>query len=91
MYFKFLPSFSLHLHNSELAIAWFEMNYMNLNTDKCHLLRSGNRNEYMWAKLDNNIVWENNDVELLGVAIYKIHDICLKAKRKLSALLNKSS
>ena len=25
-------------HNSELAIAWFEMNYMNRNTDKCHLL-----------------------------------------------------
>ena len=59
---------------------------MNLNTDKCHLLISGNRNEYMWAKLDKNIVWESNDVELLGVAIDKIHDICLKAKRKLSAL-----
>ena len=27
-------------HNSELAIAWFEMNYMKLNTDKCHLLIS---------------------------------------------------
>ena len=24
--------------NSELAIAWFAMNYMKLNTDKCHLL-----------------------------------------------------
>ena len=23
-------------HNSELAIAWFEMNYMKLNTDICH-------------------------------------------------------
>ena len=29
-------------HNSELAIAWFEMNYMKLNTDKCQLLVSGN-------------------------------------------------
>ena len=36
-------------HNSELAIAWFEVNYMKLNTDKCHLLISGNKNEYMWA------------------------------------------
>ena len=34
-------------HNSELAIAWFEMNYMKLNTDKCHLSISGNKNEYM--------------------------------------------
>ena len=24
-------------HNSELAVAWFEMNYRKLNTDKCHL------------------------------------------------------
>ena len=30
-------------HNSELAFAWFEINYMKLNTDKCHLLISGNR------------------------------------------------
>ena len=54
-------------NNSELAIAWFEMNYMKLNTDKCHLLISGNKNEYMWAKLDEDIVWESNDVELLGI------------------------
>ena len=56
-------------HNSELAITWFEMNYMKLNTDKCHLLISGNRNEYMWAKLDEDIVCESNDLELLGVTI----------------------
>ena len=77
-------------HNSELAIAWFEMNYMKLNTDKCHLLISGNKNEYMWAK---KTVWESNDVELLGVAIDNnlrfdkhVSNICLKANRKLSAL-----
>ena len=52
-------------HNSELAIAWFEMNYMKLNTDKCHLLISGNKTEYMWAKLDQDIVWESNDVYFL--------------------------
>ena len=80
-------------HNSELAIAWFEMNYMKLNTDKCHLLISGNKNEYMWAKLDEDIVWESNDVELLGVTIDNnlrfdkhLSNICLKANRKLSAL-----
>ena len=80
-------------HNSELAIAWFEMNYMKLNTDKCHLLISGNKNEYMWAKLDEDIVWESNDVELLGVTIDNnlrfdkhVSNICLKANRKLSSL-----
>ena len=40
---------------------------MKLNTDKCHLLISGNKNEYMWEKLDQGIVWESNDVKLLGV------------------------
>ena len=39
-------------HNSELAIAWFEMKYMKHNTDKYDILTSGNKNEQMWAKLD---------------------------------------
>ena len=43
-------------HNSELAIAWFEINYMKLNTDKCHLLVSRNENAQMWGKLDRDIV-----------------------------------
>ena len=80
-------------HNSKLAIARFEMNYMKLNTDKCHLLISGNQYEYMWAKLVQDIVWESNDVEVLGVTIDSnprfdkhVSNICLKANRKLSAL-----
>ena len=69
------------------------MNCMKLNTDKCHLFVSGNKNEYMWAKLDGGIVWESNDVELLEVTIDNnlrfdkhVSNICLKANRKLSAL-----
>ena len=27
------------------------------------------KNEYIWAKLDQDIFWESNDVELLGVTI----------------------
>ena len=34
-------------HNSEPAVAWFEMNYVKLNTHKCHLLVSGNKNGQM--------------------------------------------
>ena len=34
-------------HNSELAVAWFEMIYMKLNTDKCHLLVLGNKSGQM--------------------------------------------
>ena len=42
--------------NSEFPIAWFEINYMKLNSDKCHLLISKNKNEYTWAKIDQDIV-----------------------------------
>ena len=34
-------------HNSELATTWLKMNYMKLNTNKCHLLIFLNKNEQM--------------------------------------------
>ena len=36
-------------HDSALAVCWFESNYMKLNTDKCHLIISGNKHESFWA------------------------------------------
>ena len=75
------------------AIAWFETNYMKRNSDKCHLLVSGNKNRQMWVKLDRNIVWESNDVKLLGITLNNelkfdqhVSNICSKGNRKLSTL-----
>ena len=66
---------------------------MKLNTNKCHLLISVNKNEQMWAKLDRDIVWESNDVRFLGTTLDNnlkfdkhLSNICSKANRKLSAL-----
>ena len=66
---------------------------MKLNTDKCHLLRLGNKNEHMWAKLDRDIVWESNDVKLLGITLDNslkfdkhVSNIFSKANRKLNTL-----
>ena len=79
-------------HNSELAIAWFEMNYMKRNPNKYHLLLSGNKNEQMWTKLDRDIAWESNNVKLLKITLdnnlklINMSNICSKASRKLSAL-----
>ena len=39
------------------------MNNIKLNTDKCHLLISGNKNEHIWEKLGQNVVRESNYVE----------------------------
>ena len=47
----------------------------------------------MWAKLDRDIVWESNDVKLLGITLNNnlkfdkhVSNICSKANRKLSTL-----
>ena len=47
------------------------MCYMKTNTDKCHFIISGNKNEQMWAKLDRDIVWESNDAKRLGITLDK--------------------
>ena len=79
--------------DSEIAITWFECNYMKLNTDKCHLLVSGHKFEEMWMKVRNDCIWESKEVKLLGVTIDNelkfekhVSNLCLKASRKLSAL-----
>lgn len=43
-------------HSFEFAIVWFEINYLKLDTDKCHLLISGNIKEGIWEKLDQHIL-----------------------------------
>ena len=65
------------------------MNFMIRNTDKCHLLISGQ----MWAELDRDTVWKSNDVKLIGITLDNnqkldkhVSDICSKANRKLSTL-----
>ena len=80
-------------YNSELAIFWFENNYMKMNTEKCHLIVSGFKHEQMFAKVGDTIIWEDRTVKLLGVTIdndlkFDIHvnELCAKANRKLSAL-----
>ena len=80
-------------HKSELAVAWFEMNYVKLNTDKCNFLVSANKNGQMLAKLDRDIAWKSNGIKLLGITLNnklkfdkQVSNICTKANRKLSTL-----
>ena len=64
---------------------------MKLNIEKYHLLISGNKKEYIRKKLDQDIVWESNNVELVGVTRDNnlrfdkhVSNICLKVNRKVS-------
>lgn len=84
-------------HHCDLAINWFDCNFMKLNTDKCHLLVSGHKYEKTWIRVGKDKIWEERNVKLLGVTIdnelkfdQHISDICRKANRKLSALLRMS-
>ena len=72
-------------HHSDIAISWFECNYMKLNTDKCHLLVSGHRHEHMCIRVGQDKIWEDKEAKLLGITIYNdlkfdrhVSDICLK-------------
>ena len=54
-------------HDHHLAIEWFEINYMKLNQDKCHLLVSGYKHENVWARVAEVKIWESSKQILLGV------------------------
>ena len=80
-------------HDSLLAVEWFENNYMQLNSDKCHLLISGFKHQIHWAKVGQSKIWESTNERLLGITIDRdlkfdrhVTKICKKARRKLSAL-----
>ena len=53
----------------ELVIAWFQNNYIKLNTDKCHLLVAGHKFEYTWMRFGTNKIREDHSIKLLGVSI----------------------
>ena len=66
---------------------------MKLNTDKCRLIVSGYKHEQVWANIGKDLIWESNDVKLLGVTIDRdlkfdkhVLKLCSKANQKLSAL-----
>ena len=78
---------------SNIAIDWFQNNYMKMNSDKCHLLVVGYKFEKIWAKIGTDLIWESNSVKLLGIIIdnhlkYDKHIsfLCAKANRKFSAV-----
>ena len=75
-----------------LAIEWFDCNYMKLNKDKCHLIISGHQSEAICAKIGQTKIWESKNQKLLGVIIDRqlnfdeyLISLCKKAGKKLSA------
>ena len=77
--------------SSSILFKWLHDNYMKVNTDKSHLLISGNLK--VTAVIDNNHIASEDEQVLLGVTIDSnlsfeshINNICLKVSQKLNAL-----
>ena len=75
---------------------WLKSNYMKVNTDKSHLLLSGNIK--LTSNIDKNIIESEEKQELLGVIIDSrltfeehVNNLCKKASQKLNALTRISS
>ena len=73
-------------------IEWFEINFMNLNKDKCHLI-AGHKYENLWVDVGGTKVWEVNTRIMLGIQIENnlyfdkhVIGLCKRAGRKLSDL-----
>ena len=77
--------------SSSILFKWLNDNYMKVNTDKSHLLVSGNVRAT--AKIDNNYIEFEKEQMLLGITIDSkltfenhINNICKRASQKLDAL-----
>ena len=49
---SFVCDLNLEVVLTQLVIAWFQNNYMKLNTDKCHLFVAGHKFEHIWMRDD---------------------------------------
>ena len=50
-------------------IAWFQNNYMKLNTDKCHLFVARHKFECTCVRVVPDKIWEDHSIKLPGVSV----------------------
>ena len=89
---SFVCDLNLEVVLAQLVIAWFQNNYMKLNTDKCHLFVARDKFEHAWVRVGPDKIRQDHSIKLLVVSIdnklkFDKHVIIKKANSKLSALL----
>ena len=91
---SFVCDLNLKVVLAQLVIAWFQNNYMKLNTEKCHLFVGGNKFEHTWVRIGPDKIRQHHSIKLLVVSIDNklkfdkhVLNIIKKANSKLSALL----
>ena len=70
-------------------MCWCENNYLKLKTGKCHLTVPSYKHKQVWRNIPKDLVWESNDVKLLGFTNVKdlkfdkfFLKLCSKANQK---------
>ena len=91
---SFACDLNLEVVLAQLVIAWFQNNYMKLNTDNCHLFVAGDKFEHAWVRVGPDKITQDHSIKLLVVSIDNklkfdkhVLNIMKKANSKLSALL----
>ena len=54
---------------SNIALTWFEKNFMKMSSDLCNLLTSDNKSEQVWTQIGEIKICETGTVKLLGITI----------------------
>lgn len=74
-------------------MAWFEKNYIKVNSDECNLLLSVNKSEQVQAQIREHKIWETRTLKLLDITIDNnlkfdehLSNIRMTVNRKLTAL-----
>ena len=90
---SFVCDLNLEVVLTQLVIAWFQNNYMKLNTDKCHLFVAGHKFEHAWVRVGPDKIRQDHSIKLLVVSIDNklkfdkhVLNIIKKANSKLSTL-----
>ena len=86
---SFVCDLNLEVVLTQLVIAWFQNNYMKLNTDKCHLFVAGHKFEHAWVRVGPDKIRQDHSIKLLVVSIdnklkfeYKILKMNFKYNKK---------
>ena len=60
---SFVCDLNLEAVLTHLVIAWFQNNYMKLNTDTCHLFVARNKFENTWVRVGPVKIWEDYSIK----------------------------
>ena len=59
---SFVYDLNLEVVFTQLVIAWFQNNYMKLNTAKCNLFVAGHKFEHTWVRVGPDKIWVDHSI-----------------------------